>query len=151
MPDNVGYTPGSGATIAADEIGTALYQRMKLIYGDDGVNAGDVSINNGLPVQGVGELIEVIESLRMTVQALTRSTGLLTPDVSGRLRVLIDSISASLTLATVSTVGVVSNIAAGTLTALNNQTQMGGYSANDQIPSLMQMRADVLRGNITVT
>lgn len=29
MPDNIGYTPGSGATIAADDIGGNLHQRVK--------------------------------------------------------------------------------------------------------------------------
>lgn len=50
MPDNIGYTPGTGATVAADEIAGALYQRMKLILGADGENDGDVSAANPLPV-----------------------------------------------------------------------------------------------------
>ena len=36
MADNVGYTPGSGATIAADDIAGVLHQRMKLSLGADG-------------------------------------------------------------------------------------------------------------------
>jgi hypothetical protein len=50
MSDNVGYTPGSGATIAADNVGGALHQRVKLIHGVDGTNAGDVAETNPLPV-----------------------------------------------------------------------------------------------------
>jgi len=49
MADNVGYTPGSGATVAADEIGGVLHQRVKLGIGDDGV-AVDVSAANPMPV-----------------------------------------------------------------------------------------------------
>jgi hypothetical protein len=49
MSDNVGYTPGSGATIAADNIGGVLHQRVKVTIGPDGVNAGDVSAANPLP------------------------------------------------------------------------------------------------------
>ena len=49
MSDNVGYTPGSGATIAADNIGGALHQRVKVTIGPDGVNDGDVSATNPLP------------------------------------------------------------------------------------------------------
>ena len=49
MADNVGYTPGVGATVAADEVGGALYQRMKIAVGADGVNDGDVSSANPLP------------------------------------------------------------------------------------------------------
>lgn len=51
MADNVGYTPGSGATIAADDIAGVLYQRVKLSLGTDG-NATDAPGNatNGLLV-----------------------------------------------------------------------------------------------------
>jgi hypothetical protein len=51
MADNVGYTPGTGATVAADEIAGVLHQRVKLGIGDDGV-AVDVSATNPMPVSG---------------------------------------------------------------------------------------------------
>lgn len=44
MADNVGYTPGTGATIAADDIAGVLHQRMKLSLGTDG-NATDAPGN----------------------------------------------------------------------------------------------------------
>lgn len=50
MADNVNITPGTGATVAADDIGGALYQRVKIVVGSDGVNTGDVSTANKLPV-----------------------------------------------------------------------------------------------------
>lgn len=50
MADNVNITPGTGATVAADDIGGALYQRVKVVIGADGVNNGDVSTSNKLPV-----------------------------------------------------------------------------------------------------
>ena len=43
MADNVAVTEGSGVSIAADEILSVKYQRVKLIQGADGVNDGDVS------------------------------------------------------------------------------------------------------------
>ena len=49
MSDNVGYTPGSGAIVAADEIGGVLFQRLKLTHGPDGT-AVDVSDEAPLPV-----------------------------------------------------------------------------------------------------
>jgi hypothetical protein len=49
MADNVGYTPGTGATVAADEIAGVLHQRVKLGIGDDGV-AVDVSATNPMPI-----------------------------------------------------------------------------------------------------
>lgn len=50
MADNVGYTPGSGAIVAADEIGGVLFQRVKLTHGTNGT-AVDVSDAAPMPVQ----------------------------------------------------------------------------------------------------
>jgi hypothetical protein len=49
VADNVGYTPGSGAIVAADDISGVLYQRIKPVVGADGV-AVDVSSANPMPV-----------------------------------------------------------------------------------------------------
>ena len=51
MADNVGYTPGTGATVAADDIAGVLHQRVKIGVGADGV-AVDVSDANPMPVTG---------------------------------------------------------------------------------------------------
>jgi hypothetical protein len=145
MADDVPITAGSGTNIATDEIGGRHYQRVKLAIGDDGT-ANDASLANPVPVQAIGELIEAIEAQRMALQALVRTIGQSMPDTAGRLRVLVDSISASLTLATITTVGTVTTV--GTL---SNQTQIGGLAATEQIPSLMRLGADSARRNIIVT
>lgn len=49
MADNVGYTPGEGATVAADDIGGVLHQRVKIGIGADG-SATDVSSANPMPI-----------------------------------------------------------------------------------------------------
>lgn len=49
MADNVGYTPGTGALVAADEIAGVLHQRVKIGVGADGT-AVDVSAANPLPI-----------------------------------------------------------------------------------------------------
>jgi hypothetical protein len=92
-----------------------------------------------------GELVEAIEALRMAVQSLTRSQGLMTVDTAGRVRILLDAISASLTLGTITTVTGVT-----TVTTVTGQTNMGGFAAADQVPSLMHLSADSLRRNIVV-
>ena len=93
------------------------------------------------------EFIQAIEALRMAVQALTRSgLGQTMPDTAARLRIALDSISANLTLATITTVDTVT-----TVSTVTNQSQMGTFSANDQIPALMKMAGYSLRRNITVT
>ena len=54
MADNVnaGSNDGLGPNFAADEIGGVKFPRSKLIIGADGVNDGDVSAANPLPVTG---------------------------------------------------------------------------------------------------
>lgn len=49
MADNVGYTPGVGATVAADDVGGVLYQVVKLDVGGNGVSSA-LSTSNRLPV-----------------------------------------------------------------------------------------------------
>jgi hypothetical protein len=49
VADNVAITPGSGASIAADDISGVLYQRIKLAWGSDG-SAVDTSATDPLPV-----------------------------------------------------------------------------------------------------
>ncbi len=50
MADNVAITPGTGATIASDDVGGVQYQRVKPAIGADGA-AADVSAANPMPVQ----------------------------------------------------------------------------------------------------
>jgi hypothetical protein len=57
MADNVPANAGTGgATFAADDIAGIHFPRTKLIHGADGVNAGDVSTANPLPVVQTGAL-----------------------------------------------------------------------------------------------
>jgi hypothetical protein len=77
MADNVGYTPGTGATIAADDVGGTLYQRVKIAHGDDGT-ATDASVTNPLPVydeaigESLGSVIALLDSPRGYDKSLQR-------------------------------------------------------------------------------
>jgi hypothetical protein len=70
MADNVGYTPGTGAEIAADDISGVLYQRMKLTLGDNNTNDGDVSTANPMPV----EPKNIITSFRESFETYNTAT-----------------------------------------------------------------------------
>ena len=55
MADNTTLNAGTGGdVIASDDIGGVKFQRIKLIHGADGVNAGDVAEGNGLPTLSHG-------------------------------------------------------------------------------------------------
>lgn len=150
MPDDIQITPGSGAPVATDEIGGRHFQRVKITHGADGT-ATDTSAANPFPVEASGEMLDAIEALRFAVQSLTRTIGMGMPDALGRLRVLAENPTAA-------NLNMVASIASGqtlatltTLSTLTNQTQVGGFAANDQIPALMQLNAASLRRNISVT
>ena len=133
MADNVGYTPGSGATVAADEIGGVLHQRVKLGIGDDGV-AVDVSESNPMPV----ELVGVNESAPLSVSddAIAQLLGMLLQYQDSprgydkslqrqRATVLVESGTVT-TVTTVTTVGTVTNLS--TIDTLQGRIQV--YGAN---------------------
>lgn len=55
MADGVVLNPGvGGSTAATDDIAGQMYQRIKLIHGADGINAGDVALANPLPTRSTG-------------------------------------------------------------------------------------------------
>lgn len=95
MADNVGYTPGTGATVAADDIGGVLYQRVKIGIGDDGT-AIDVSATNPLPVSGTVTantgLTQPLTDTQLRASAVpvsgtvTANTGLTQPLTDAQLR-----------------------------------------------------------------
>ena len=150
MADNVGYTPGIGATIAADEIGGVLYQRVKLIHGADGI-AHETANANPLPVAAHGELIQAIEALRMAVHSLTRSIGQALPNASGQPIMEARQATAANLAVTASLAGSQTLATVTTVSTLTNQTQIGGFAANDYVPALLHMQSDNLRRNISVT
>ena len=157
MADNVGYTPGTGAKVAARDVTysgeAALAQAVGLVTltgADDAKTATDISQTNPLPVGAHGELIEVLEAMRFGIAALNRSIGAALPGVAGfPIMEVRNATAANLNVTLAST-----TIASGTVTTvstLTNQAQVGGFAANDQIPAFMHLQADNLRRNIAVT
>jgi hypothetical protein len=71
MADNVTLnapTVGGGSTIASDDIGGLQFQRIKLVYGADGVNSGDVSATNPLPARiSFGDVAQLDSFSRLRV------------------------------------------------------------------------------------
>jgi hypothetical protein len=133
MADNVGYTPGTGATVAADEIGGVLHQRVKLGIGDDGT-AVDVSESNPMPV----ELVGVNESAPLSVSddAIAQLLGMLLQYQDSprgydkslqrqRATVLVESGTVT-TVTTVTTVATVTNLS--TIDTLQGRIQVYGQN-----------------------
>lgn len=119
MPDNLGYTPGSGATVATDEIGGLHFQRVKPTHGVDGV-AVDVSATNPLPVRDEtsGNLLSRLLSLLAAPLGYDKSLQ----------RYRQTAIIESGTVTTVSTVTTVTAVS-----SLTNLAGIGGYNASMQV------------------
>lgn len=71
MADNIDITPGSGRTVATDDIGGSHYQRVKVTWGADGT-ASDTSSSNPLPV--VSTIQTVADGRKVVTTAGTRVT-----------------------------------------------------------------------------
>ena len=148
MADNIGYTPGTGATIAADEIAGVLHQRVKIGVGADGT-ATDVSTSNPMPIMAYGELVEAIEAMRMAIQSLNRTIGLAQVNpLTGRM--LVDGSGVTQPISGTVSVGTPAVTQSGTWNVTNLAT-IGGQNANSAIPSFERNTADNLRRNIIVT
>ena len=119
MADNVGYTPGSGAIVAADDISGVLYQRVKPVVGVDGV-AVDVSSTSPMPVSDVTAEETRQDMLLLLTRLLNYLNAPMGYDKSlqrQRGTVLIESGTVT-TVSTVTTVTTVNTVSA--VTSLNN-------------------------------
>jgi hypothetical protein len=94
-------------------------------------------------VGGLHPATKIFQALRMAVNTLSKNIGQVYPDTAGRMRVLLDSITGSLTLATITTVG--------TVTTATTLTNLGSFNSSETVPGIMHISADGLRRNISVT
>lgn len=146
MPDNVGYTEGSGKTIAADDVGGILFQRVKPVTGVDGT-AVDVSATNPMPMAAYGELIEAIEALRMTVSALASHLQFM--DSGRRAKVIFDTNSSLNTVNTVTSVSTINTVSA--VSSVTDIANIGNRSAYGAYVGMMNVTSSLNRQNISVT
>lgn len=156
MPDNVNYEANPAIKVATREVSysgdTAHAQTVGLVTfsgANDAKTATDVDASNPVPVAAYGELVEAIEAMRFAINSLCRTIGMALPNASGQPIMEVRQATAGNLNATVT--GTVNVGTTTTVSTLTNQTQIGGFNANDQIPALMHMQADNLRRNISVT
>jgi hypothetical protein len=130
MADNIGYTPGSGAVVAADDVGGVLYQRIKPAFGADNT-AVDVSADTPLPVTDeqlaflLTRMLNALNAPQGYDKSLQRQRGTMVVE-SG----------------TVTTVG--------TVTTLNSMTAIDGLQGRIQVYGAnLSAWADTVRARIT--
>jgi len=123
MADNVGYTPGSGATIAADDVGGVLYQRVKVTAGPEN-SATDISEVFPLPTSDAGSNSLLTRILQMLIAPLGYDKSI----QRQRGTVVVETLPTLAAVTTVTTVTTCSTVSA--VTALNN---IDGYNGRMQI------------------
>ena len=140
MADNVGYTPGAGATVAADDIGGVLYQRVKPVTGADGT-AVDVSPADPMPTQEVSGAMSILArilNVLMSPMGFDRSLS----------RQRVTGIIESGTVTTVSTVTTVTTVTTcTTVTGLTNIDGRNGAMLINQ--TNISAWADCVRARIS--
>jgi len=129
MADNIQLNQGIGGDVlAADDIGGAKYQRIKLVHGADGTNAGDVDIGNPLPIRVAtdtvfGEVsVAQVSPLLQSDFVYGINTRKFTTATTGS-----GTVSSSASLATVSTTAATSS--SGTLSSLRPLRYRAGVGA----------------------
>jgi hypothetical protein len=126
MSDNLPI-PNSIYIAGTDEIDGKHYQRIKLIHGADGINDGDVSNTNPMPVEDVGL------TLLRRIFLLLKPLGQITGGGSNRLSVDVNNVVGG-TIGTVSTVTTVTTVS--TVSSVTNQANMGGVAAFEMMKAL---------------
>ena len=124
MADNTTLNPGAGGDIsAADDIDGVKYQRVKLTLGSDGVNDGDLSATNPMPVAESGPLITLFVRL---LNLMGAPLGYDKSISRSRVTAVVES-GALTTVATVTTVTAVNNIS--TVDTLPGRLLINGSNA----------------------
>ncbi|RWF44309.1 MAG: hypothetical protein EOS65_02725 [Mesorhizobium sp.] len=140
MADNTTITPGTGATVAADDVGGALHQRVKVSLGADG-SATDMLGGAGAVAAGVQRVTlasddPAVAALGATsgVAVVTDANGTIQQYLRGLVKLLITSGTVVLGAGT-SLIGKVKTpfftAASATLTRPTNNTTT--YAANEEV------------------
>lgn len=140
MPDNVGYTPGTGATIATREIAysgqTAQAQAVGLVNfsGTDDAKIGrDIGDDNPLQTQeisGATSLLNRILAVLMSPMGFDRSLSRqrVTAVVESGTVTTVSTVTTVTTVTTVSTVSGLTNIDGRNGSMLINQTNLSAWA-----------------------
>jgi hypothetical protein len=86
LADNIAVTPGTGATVATDDVGGIQYQRIKVAYGADGA-ATDVNTGSGFPVSVQNASLAVTGTFWQATQPVSLASAVAVTDNSGSLTV----------------------------------------------------------------
>jgi hypothetical protein len=151
MPDNLGYTPGSGAVVATKEVDGVHHQKALMEHGgDDGLTPTPVSDVSPMPVMA-SRSDDLLVALSRIVKLLESNA---TVDSAQRQRVAVDALIAPLnvvgngTAATVLRV-TLANDSNGTLASVTNLVANAGMDREQYINIARQTYNQGVRSALT--
>jgi len=136
----LGFFNGSGIVLEYDTSTFDTNDILQIIYDSTAEYPSHVSAELGTSAT---EIIDALRQLQYSIEILKNTIGQTRPDANGRLRILLDAISNSLTLGTITSVG--------TVTTLTNQSQIAGVNAIEQINNIRRLSADSLLNKINLS
>jgi hypothetical protein len=155
--NNIGLNTISGEPVAAtDEIGGVHYQRVKFVLGNEGINDGDVSSSNPLPVvqQGVSTDItaQAIRDLNDTMLYMLSAILEKMPRTTGNDQASVAIESGSVGLLAGQTLATVTNVTTlATLQTLSNITNIGGKNISAGADAIIMTGVAHIYNNIIVS
>lgn len=149
MPDNLGYTQGTGAEVATREVtysGEVAHAQavglVTLTGPDDLKSATDVSADNPLPA--VTDRNDNLLAMLSRVVKLLESNAVV--DQQQRQRISLDAIAAGVALPTVTAVTGVTTVS--TVNTVANQTALAGMDREIHINTAKQTYAQAIRSRL---
>jgi hypothetical protein len=139
MPDNLGYTPGSGATVATEESGGIHHQRVLMETAVEGVPT-DVSVSSPMPVIA-SRSDDLLVALSRIVKLLESNA---TVDSAQRQRVVVDSGAITASIASAQTLGTVT-----TVSSVTNMVSNAGMDREQYINIARQTYNQSVRSALT--
>jgi hypothetical protein len=139
MADNLGYTPGSGATVATENSGGVHHQRVLMETAVEGVPT-DVSAASPMPVAS-SRSDDLLVMLSRIVKLLESNA---TVDSAQRQRVVVDSGAITASIASAQTLGTVT-----TVSSVTNMVSNAGMDREQYINIAKQTYSQGIRSGLT--
>lgn len=144
MADNIAVTPGAGASVATDDVGSVHYQRIKVAHGADG-SATDSSDSTPFPVSVAGG--DVVLTVTPTLDTAAYASGDLIFDATE----IANAVRANGGTARLESVTLLDKADQGvtlTLVFLNAATDMGTLNA---APDPDDTEAETILGHVLIS
>ena len=148
--DGIQINTGTGPIVAAELIGTAALQRVKLAIGAVDTDSGDISVSNPMPITGTGLVIASVTTGTMNVVNVLSAANVTIASIATGTMNVINVLSASgVTIASVAT-GTFSMSGTGNVTIAGTAAVTAANVTVASVTTGTMNVVNVLTGNMVV-